>query len=326
MNSSSNRCSTKATVLASAAVTTLAFVVLQMGWPLALSRPAEAGTDSGDSPAQSSALTELNADFRKAYARSRQDLLCRSGPVLLVEGDDLVLLRNGRRSQVKVIPELYHTLKAVSHVPLAIYVLLAAPTDGPIDEQRLADLRSYRERIVQASKYLESREISKDVLQRQAKILTGSLKFLDGVLENKATESGALSAFTREMATPVLANASDAARAQLDGMHKQVQSWKAEMPADEWKKLHMVIEGSALPRKGNLSKQYFARLLGEPEEGPRIVYAEALFDETRALHLLGTHLLDTDIGSAFFDDPQRMHRDLLADAAADYLKQMHFDP
>jgi hypothetical protein len=87
----------------------------------------------------------------------------------------------------------------------------------------------------------------------------------------------------------------------------------------------VVVIGSALPRKDNVAVQYFARLLGVPGEGPRLVYAESLWDEARAVNLLGTHELDTAIGSAFFADPRRMHRDLLADAAAEHLKRLNFD-
>ena len=67
------------------------------------------------------------------------------------------------------------------------------------------------------------------------------------------------------------------------------------------------------------------RLLGEKGEGERILYAEALFDESRALNLLGSYQLDTVIGSDFFEDPVSMHRDLLADGAAVHLKKMKFD-
>ena len=62
--------------------------------------------------------------------------------------------------------------------------------------------------------------------------------------------------------------------------------------------------------------------MGEGGEGRRIIYAEALFDESKALDLLGTHLVDTRIGEAFFADPQRMHRDLLSDAAQSYLDML----
>ena len=43
------------------------------------------------------------------------------------------------------------------------------------------------------------------------------------------------------------------------------------------------------------------------------------------MDLLGTHLLDTDIGVAFFEDPWRMHRDLLGDAAATYIETLDFN-
>ena len=49
---------------------------------------------------------------------------CDSCLVYVLEGEELVLVHKGQRSTARVVPEKYHTLKAVSHVPLAIYVLL----------------------------------------------------------------------------------------------------------------------------------------------------------------------------------------------------------
>ena len=74
-------------------------------------------------------------------------------------------------------------------------------------------------------------------------------------------------------------------------------------------------------------------MLGPPSHGRALVVAvpaapaaEGLFEESRALNLLGTYSLDTDIGFAFFDDKKRMHRDLLEDGAAEYLKTMKIEP
>jgi hypothetical protein len=79
--------------------------------------------------------------------------------------------------------------------------------------------------------------------------------------------------------------------------------------------------GSALPRRDNLAVQFFAKILGEPGEGKRIIYAEALYDEPKALRLLATSQVDSEMALAFFDDPLMLHRDLLADAATKYLKE-----
>ena len=47
------------------------------------------------------------------------------GPVILMEGDNIVLRRGGKRLEVPYTPAVYHVLKAVAHVPLALDVILA---------------------------------------------------------------------------------------------------------------------------------------------------------------------------------------------------------
>src|ERR1700693_1075789 len=87
-------------------------------------------------------LIDLSQAFRESYARCRQRLVNRSGPVIVVEGDSLVLLHNGKRREAKVVPDVYHTLKAVSHVPLAVYVMLVPLADVPLDKECVEGLRS----------------------------------------------------------------------------------------------------------------------------------------------------------------------------------------
>ena len=57
----------------------------------------------------------------------------------------------------------------------------------------------------------------------------------------------------------------------------------------------------------------------------KIIYAESIFSDKKALQLLGTSLLDTQISNGYFSDPWRMHRDLLGNAAAVYLDQLWLD-
>ena len=81
----------------------------------------------------------------------------------------------------------------------------------------------------------------------------------------------------------------------------------------------MVLIGSHMAREGEVAWQYFSRLLGQALEGDRIIYAEGRWEVKDALDLLATHGLDRRLGAAFFGDPGRMHRDVLADAAKDWL-------
>jgi len=216
-------------------------------------------------------------------------------------------------------------VKPISRTPVAIYALLASTGEAELTNERLNDLRAINELIEPAAKPLAGRGLPQGIYEVQTQILDESAKFLDRVLANKKVKSEELLAFTRKLGPLLLTGANYAASTQLDEMHKQVMTWKADMTAAEWRQLRVLIPGSSAPRKDNLRTQYFARLLGEQGEGERIMYAEALYDESCALNLLGSYELDTVIGSDFFKDLAMMHRDLLADGAAAHLKKMSFD-
>jgi hypothetical protein len=273
--------------------------------------------------ASADALLTLNEHFRQAYRNARAETLTRVGPVILLEGDTLVLLRRSTpRREASITPAEYTTLKSVSHVPLGIYVQLAPHGEARLVNERLAQLRTYRDQVAAALPVLENLGLQGETVLRQRQILTDSLRFLDHVLDQHQVTRADLTAFTRQLGPALLANAQEAAQLQITALHAQTMKWRHEMSPEDWKALRVVVMGSPLPRQGNLAVQYFARVLGEPGEGKRIIYAESQWDEPKALDLLGTHLLDAGIGESFFGDDRRMHRDLLSDAAAAYLKQL----
>jgi hypothetical protein len=269
----------------------------------------------------SDALLSLNEASRLAYRQAKQDVLARCGPVILVEGDELALRYGIYRSHSRFTPAVYHDLKAISHIPLALYALLGG-TEGKLGDKRMFDLKSYRKNVVAAKRCLSGCGLSEAQLRRQEAIIEASLKLLDEVVGDGQIAPKGLTAFARRVRPLLEANTNDAARAQLDALHRQVEAWRATLTAEEWKHLTVIVMGTQLPRQDNLAVQYFARRLGEPGEGQRIVYAEALFDEEKALELLATHRVDTGIGTVFFGDPERMHRDLLGEAAKAYLPEL----
>ena len=152
--------------------------------------------------------------------------------------------------------------------------------------------------------------------------MAASLAFLDDVAGRRKFARSSLLAFTRGMAPLVMENVTEATRAQLDATHAQVSAWRRDLSPQEWNQLHVLIIGPHMPREDLVVTQYFLRLLHEPREGRRVVYAESLWEEPKALDLLGTHLLDGSVGEAFFGDYLRMHRDLLGDAASQYLPHL----
>jgi hypothetical protein len=300
-------------------------VLLFAGAPAQPDSVAQATVEADAGQKDKDPLVELNTRFRAAYAQTRKQLLAKQGPVIIADGDSVILLRGGQRTEVKV-SAMADMVKPIGHTPLAIHALLASAGEVELTKECLGELQSIRALIEPAGKALAKRGLPKDILLLQMQILEESAKYLDEVLAAKKVKAEALRAFTRKLGPLLKDSAGYAASTQLDAMHKQIVAWKAAMTAEEWRQVRVLILGSSPPRKDNLRTQYFARLLGEQGEGDRILYAEALFDESRALNLLGSYQLDTVIGTDFFDDPGSMHRDLLADGAAAHLKKMSFDP
>jgi len=272
-------------------------------------------------PPQPPALTALNNAFRASYADAKLRVLASSGPTLIVNGDNLALLRNGRRVEANVQSPIYDPVKTIAHIPLAIYVTLT-PGDGAVDADRLKTLAALRELIPPAEASLDAVGLSAASLARQKQIGAASLAFLDDVIRGGKFARSRLLAFTRGMTPLVMENVAEATRAQLDAVHARVSMWRRDLSVQEWNQLHVLIIGPHMPREDLVVTQYFLRLLHEPREGRRVVYAESLWEEPMALDLLGTHLLDGSVGEAFFGDYMRMHRDLLGDAARQYLARL----
>jgi hypothetical protein len=224
------------------------------------------------------------------------------------------------RTEALIQPPIYQSLKAVAHIPFAVFLMFDQSGFGQLTDARVAELRDYRKLIANAQSSLGDKGFSDVQLQRQQKIIDDSLAFLDAAIENRQVRKAALDDFAKQMTPVLLENVDEAARVELDALHSHVSEWRQQMAPDEWKALHVVVMGAHMPRDEELTVQYFQRLLDEPIEGRRIIFAEGLWEEPRALDLLGTHLVDGSTGAAFFGEFMRMHRDLLADAARVYIQ------
>lgn len=260
-------------------------------------------------------LDTLAAAARRLYVGGRALELSTIPAVILVSGDDLILRRNGQRTVAKVIPPEYHALKSVAHSTLALFAHLAHEPGKPLGEERVKVLKEYRGLMAAAGPGCEAFGFDLDTLTRQKRILARALEFADSVLKDGQVSAADLAKFCRLSRADVMDNGAAAARLQLLATHRQVMAWKKDLTAEEWAGLTVIVQGVQTPRTENAAVQYFARLFGETGECRRVVYAEGLFAEDAAVNLLGTRRLDGNLSVAVFGDPNRMYRDLLADAA-----------
>ena len=305
--------------------------LVPLALPLYAQEPPEGSRDAALlSPADP--FLPMNRVFREAYAELRGQVLAKTTPIIVQIGGALVLLRNGARTEAPALSARYHELKAVAHIPLTLYVMLTPAADAKLDLTRMDKLRQYRGLVVQSRASLAGRGFRPEQLARQLRIVDRSLEFIDQTVRAGAVSSTKLRRFTRSQSDDIQANTYEAAEDQIETMERQVQAWLREMSLEEKARLHIIVSSPHMPRVGNLAMQYFSVVLGEPYEGRyeeeeekksdfRLIYSEALREEQDILRVLGTHRVDADIGVYFFDDAQRMHRDLLADPAEQIIRK-----
>jgi hypothetical protein len=271
-------------------------------------------------------LAAFDMEFRQFYAESRAVILAKIDPIILVQNDNLVLFHKGERIEVEAIPAGYHQFKALSHMPVALFTILNNAANGALDATKVAELERMRDGVTPIIPTLESRGFDADQLARQRMIIRETLSYIDELRGTRQFSHKDLVAYERKLSSIVLANAADAVALQIKGYGQRVDAWRKAFPEARWSELRVVICDKQTPRRMHAAVQFFAKVLNVPGECKRLVYAEEIHEEPKALNLLATHQLDTDIGVAFFDEPNRMFRDLLGDAAESYLKAHPVEP
>lgn len=265
-------------------------------------------------------FSELNGYARQLYARARDSYRDTSMPVIVLAADKMILIRNGKREEHGFVPDLYTVLKVVDHVPLGIFSLLSR-REGAISATEREGLQKLKVLVEKCRPDLSKITLDEETMNRQTAILNQSTQFIDNCLTSGSAYAKDLRKFCGELSPILMRNADDAIGRQLADLDEQVTGWRKKMTPEEWRGLRVVIISGHMPREQNSHFQYFSKLLKEKREGDRIVYGEGLTTEEDGLNLLATHLIDERIARDFFSDRWRMHRDLLSDGAARYLKK-----
>lgn len=307
-------------------------VVLVSLWA-ALLGPAKAWAQS-DSPASSSTvdpLGDLNQLFLDAYTARRVAVAQATSPFIIASGSTFVLHRNGQQQTIHIIPEIYHALKDVAHVPFTIHLLLSptAKDDGALTDAQAGQLSILLRKIEAAHKALPTGGFTPEELARQDQILSASEAIVSAILQVKRVDRPSLIAFEKKMGPLMMLNSNAAACYQIHRIHPQMMQWKDAMTSSEWDRLMVVIRSGHQPRYQNVITQYFHWLFGDqgtswsyPGESFRVIYAESLGPKEDAGDELATVLMDADAGAAFFQDPWRMSEDILSKGAAECIGKL----
>jgi hypothetical protein len=279
---------------------------------------------TGPPPIPSGPLGDVNTTFLNEYV-ARINAITMEHPLYVeVSGNNLILHRNGQDESKRVIPDIYHALKDVSHIPFLVYLRLSSLSRSEqLSETEIGGLETLSTEISAARDALATGGFNDVQTKRQQRIVDGSLTILQTTIETKRIPSSTLEGFTRSMAPLLLENIDDAACYAIQGMHVQMMQWKSSMTSEEWKRITVINPGTFQPRYRSLPTQYFGWLFPAPAppwaypgENQRVIYSEFLHPHRDSAELLATILIDADTATAFFGNRWRLSEDLLGDSAA----------
>lgn len=270
---------------------------------------------------------QFHADYNKLVQKTISYLGDSTHPIIVFKGDSLLLTYRNIRKPVRVIPEQYHQLKAISHVPLTIFTMVSTWPEGKLSDTNTLRLQSYKSTIQTLDKELNAYSFSSSLLSRQHDILVKTLRFIELLQQEGSYEESDRNRFASSIHQVLLEDADEAARLELTELHQAVQDWLNTVDSSYIKNLYVVIGSSHQARYRQVAVQYFEKILNEKTSVTalfenKLVYAESVFDEAGCLSTLARHIIDQEIAQQFFGNKYRMQRDLMSDAATKYIKEL----
>ncbi|MGH9548119.1 MAG: hypothetical protein ACRD3W_02045, partial [Terriglobales bacterium] len=223
-------------------------------------------------------IDALNLDFRQLYSSARASMINRAGPLLIASDGKVILLNGTTSKEVQYRPLLFDVLKTVDHVPLAIFVHLAA-NPGPLQTQQVDQLKALRGKITDAQAQILAVPMPAATAQRQKQMIEYCLRFIDVTLQTDETTPAKLREFVRAMQPSVEANMRDSVELELTGLDSAVKQLRASIKDEDWARVHAVVFVSHMARDQEMHLEYFKRLLDQDAEGNRVVYVDGRFDQ-----------------------------------------------
>ncbi len=293
-------------------------VVVLGAFTLAAPSPA-----SGQTPPATDTFLRLNEINIQIYQDARRRFLAAQDPVVIAGFETIMIRHRGQTQRVGQIPAAYNILKTIGHTPRSVWAALRPAIEGrdPAQAWR-ATLRDLRPRAEAAMVALPHVGLPPEIVRRDTAMLFSCIAMIDHYVEQGLPSGAQLQREMRNFAPTLLADATDAARAQIDAIDRGVRPWWDSLSQAERDRTYVVVPGVKTARPGNLVYSYFLNLLGPAQDGYRVIFAEGIFNDNDAEALLSTIVTDRKAAIDFFGDERRMERDVLADGAEARLLQL----
>ncbi|CAF1275908.1 unnamed protein product [Rotaria sordida] len=253
-------------------------------------------------------LEELNKEFRRHYRNALDDywrLTSENGTVFIRNGGSLTFIHKGiRYPTIKTIPQIFHQLKTIAHIPITVYLLcnnLPTVSDDTLE---------------QYWKQLNNLQLPDSIgSERQSalRIIHESRTFIRQKINNKmSVDQKSLTTYIQHIWNDSSALIDAAAIANLNSTHHIIQKWLNEHNINRHDpSIKVIVIGPQSARQNNFDTTYFEYLLGDDQK-QNVFYIEEIYnDENKVISIFSNWFLQEQLSNIFFNDNNRMHSDLL---------------
>ena len=273
-------------------------------------------------------VTRLDEWFKLHYrtrkSELRRCLVAGERPLMVRIDRELVFFFDRARTTALILDEQYDRLKALCHLPIALF-LWGSPLAGRPLAREERELLSRMGTEAAAARADADRE--PPATDCELALLRACDHFVASAVAAGAVGHEDLARLERDTEAPIRTCIHAATRRELYNLHTTVSAWTARFGPRQWDELRVVICAGHQARYRQSTKSYFLRLLdeshGDGASGERrVIYAENCRSEDEALDLVATHLLDREIGAVFLDGPLALQQDVLGDATRMVLDEL----
>jgi hypothetical protein len=279
--------------------------------------------DSAEKPT-SSPLGHLNLIFHEEHQywkdRAVQTITDGKVPVVIRLDDRLVLVNGQQQSVFQINGDKHHELKALSHIPLAVYLSLMRPA---YDRLHLSIIKYELETLPDIMPTLK---VYSDPIRSAVDELIISVSVDGGIVAYEAVKkfAGHLKPIFQKLVA-------EAAHDEVAQLMKEISRIKLMVDDEQWSQMYYVICGGNQPRYKQITKLFFTQFLlqetnSESEAVHRVIYAESCINVEDALNLVSARIVSANLGEVFLHSPLSLDEDVLGDAGLSAIKDLFTSP
>lgn len=264
-------------------------------------------------------VARLNATFRALYGANRDGLLADVplAALTLIGTGEIWRVEYGRLatsySPVEVLPKV----KGLMHAVLGahgVWGCMLRPRDAAMATEAAQQLNAaLGEAMARVSTELPAE------LADPARAVLAELKTLaEGWSAGLPATADQLPAAMRRVNPQLEQVIRAVGAAAFDSLTRSFQAFRDDSKPDHWRQCFVGVCGPGQGRRDNIEIAAALSVMGRDALGTRLLYLENALTIPDGLRFLAAAIVEKDLGQAVFDDPYRMWRDLLADAAIEH--------